>query len=146
RLRELFARYGGNVVHSVLEDVLDYTERRARALVRSIPDGTYRAETQVEGDGVTTDDITIACTTEIRGDRIGFDFGGTAPAAPRGRRHRHLPPRGDRARLPLRPARAAAERRPDQRRPCPSDRDRRAERLPRQRTAPVRRCRRQRRD
>ena len=34
----------------------------------------------MEGDGVTTDDITIGCATEIHGDRIRFDFGGTAPA------------------------------------------------------------------
>src|SRR5262249_22566975 len=40
-----------------------------------------QATTEVEGDGITTEDITIYCRAEIEGDRIRFDFAGTAPAA-----------------------------------------------------------------
>jgi N-methylhydantoinase B len=80
RLRELVSRYGSEFVDAAIDDVLAYTERRARAVIRSIPDGTYRARTEVEGDGITSDDITIACSALVDGDRIRLDFTGTAPA------------------------------------------------------------------
>jgi N-methylhydantoinase B len=50
-------------------------------VLADIPDGRYRARTEMEGDGVTLDDIPVLCTTQIDGDQIHFDFTGTAPAA-----------------------------------------------------------------
>jgi N-methylhydantoinase B len=80
RLNELIARHGLDFVEAAFDDVLAYTERRTRSVLRDLPDDTYRATTEIEGDGITTEDITIACTAEIRGDQIYFDFAGTAPA------------------------------------------------------------------
>ena len=65
---------------SAFEDVLAYSERQVRALLGALPDGVYRASTEVEGDGVSPDDILICCSVEIAGDRIRFDFTGTSDA------------------------------------------------------------------
>jgi N-methylhydantoinase B len=80
RVRELIDRYGLSVVDAGFIDVLAYAERRTRAVLASLPDGVYRASTMIEGDGVTVDDLTIACAAEISGDCISFDFTGSAPA------------------------------------------------------------------
>jgi N-methylhydantoinase B len=80
RLRELIRRHGGDVVREAFDEVLAYTERRTRAVLRALPDGVYRAATEVEGDGVTDADLPIVCAATIDGDRIHFDFAGTAAA------------------------------------------------------------------
>jgi N-methylhydantoinase B len=80
RLRELIDRRGLEAVESGFDDVLDYAERRARSALSALPDGTYRASTEIEGDGVTADDISISCSVRIDGDRLVIDFAGTAPA------------------------------------------------------------------
>jgi N-methylhydantoinase B len=80
RLTELVDRYGLAFVQAAFDDVLAYAERRARAVLAALPDGVYRAASEIEGDGVTTDDLPIACVAEVRGDQIRFDFTGTAPA------------------------------------------------------------------
>jgi N-methylhydantoinase B len=77
RLGELINRNGLDFVRSGVEEVLTYSERRTRAVLASLPDGTYRATTQVEGDGVTTSDVTIRCAVTIRSDEIHVDFTGT---------------------------------------------------------------------
>jgi N-methylhydantoinase B len=81
RFGELIDRYGLEFVRAAFDDVLAYSERRTRAALAALPAGTYRARTELEGDGVTPDDIEICCTAEIDGSRIRFDFAGTAPAA-----------------------------------------------------------------
>lgn len=80
RFGELIDRYGYAFVRAAFDDVLAYSERRTRAALAALPVGTYHARTELEGDGVTVDDIEICCTAEIGGDRIRFDFAGTAPA------------------------------------------------------------------
>ena len=80
RLGELIERYGLEFVRAAFDDVLAYSERRTRAALADLPDGTYAARTELEGDGVTDDDIDICCTAQIDGDRIRFDFAGTAAA------------------------------------------------------------------
>jgi N-methylhydantoinase B len=80
RLVELIDRYGGDELRSALEDVLAYSERRTRAVLAALPDGTYRAETEVEGDGVSSRDIAIRCAVTIAGDSLHVDFSGTDAA------------------------------------------------------------------
>jgi N-methylhydantoinase B len=81
RLAELAERRGLDTVLAAFGDVIAYAERRTREALRELPDGTYRARSEVEGDGVTDDDIPIAVAVTIDGDTIEFDFSGTAPAA-----------------------------------------------------------------
>jgi N-methylhydantoinase B len=78
RLAELFERHGAPFMTRAFDEVLAYSERHVRARLEALPDGVYRASTEVEGDGVSLDDILVRCTAEIAGDRIHFDFAGTS--------------------------------------------------------------------
>jgi N-methylhydantoinase B len=81
RLRELMERHGRVAVLTAFDEVIAYAERRAREAIRRLPDGCYRAGGEVEGDGVTDDDLPIHVAVTVDGDTIGIDFDGTAPAA-----------------------------------------------------------------
>jgi N-methylhydantoinase B len=79
RLGELVARRGAALVRDAFAEVLAYAERRTRDLLASLPDGTYRAASELEGDGVSDDDIPIRVAVTIDGDHMQVDFAGTAP-------------------------------------------------------------------
>ena len=74
RLTELADKYGVETVEQYLDEMLDYSERRMRAALTSIPDGIYEAEDVIEGDGITDDTFTIRLTLEANGDRVRTDF------------------------------------------------------------------------
>lgn len=80
RVDELALRRGTEVVTAALEAVLDYGRRRSRAVIAGLPDGRYHAGTEIEGDGVSDDDIPLRVTVTIDGDRLVVDFAGTSPA------------------------------------------------------------------
>ncbi|HEX8103348.1 MAG TPA: hydantoinase B/oxoprolinase family protein, partial [Solirubrobacteraceae bacterium] len=80
RLRELVARRGRADVEAVFAEVVDYTERRTRETLRALPDGTATAESEIEGDGVTDEDVALRATVTIDGDDLVVDFAGTAGA------------------------------------------------------------------
>ena len=82
RLVELVERHGREPVLDAFDEVIAYAERRAREAIRRLPDGRYEAEGEVEGDGVTEDDLPIRVTVTIANDAIEIDFEGTSPAAP----------------------------------------------------------------
>ncbi|MGH7556755.1 MAG: hydantoinase B/oxoprolinase family protein, partial [Gemmatimonadota bacterium] len=81
RIRELILGRGLETVLASFQEVIAYAERRTRDAIRQLPDGTYRAESEVEGDGTTDEDIPIRVTVTIDGDSTVVDFGGTAGAA-----------------------------------------------------------------
>lgn len=81
RLDELAARRGTGVVRAAFDAVLDYGQRRSRAMIAALPDGRYEAATELEGDGVTEDDLPIRVAVTVRGEELEVDFTGTAPAA-----------------------------------------------------------------
>ena len=80
RVRELVERRGSEVVEAAFEDVLAYAERRTREALQKLPDGDYEAEDQLEGDGVTDDEVPIRVRATIDGDSMAIDFEGTAGA------------------------------------------------------------------
>lgn len=82
RLAEVAARHGAATVRTAFAELLAYAERRTRAAIAAMPDGTYRAEEAMEGDGVTDDDLVIRVAVTIAGDRMRVDFTGTDPAGP----------------------------------------------------------------
>jgi N-methylhydantoinase B len=81
RLSELVQRRGRDAVLAAFDQVIAYAERRAREAIRRLPDGRYDAEGEVEGDGVTDEDLPIRVAVTIAGDAIEINFAGTAPAA-----------------------------------------------------------------
>ena len=79
RLREIVARYGLTRVRRSGSDLLDYSERVTRAMLRQIPDGEHRFEDFLDDDGVTNEPVRIAVALRIRGDRADIDFAGSSP-------------------------------------------------------------------
>ena len=79
RLTELMGEYGAETVHSAMEAVMDYSERRMRAEIQAMPDGVYEAEDWMEDTGAWGDPAKITVTVSIEGDGIRFDYSGTSP-------------------------------------------------------------------
>ena len=79
RLTELMGEYGAETVHSAMEAVMDYSERRMRAEIQAMPDGVYEAEDWMEDTGTGGDPAKITVTVSIEGDGIRFDYSGTSP-------------------------------------------------------------------
>ena len=79
RLTELMGEYGAETVHSAMEAVMDYSERRMRAEIQDMPDGVYEAEDWMEDTGTGGDPAKITVTISIEGDGIRFDYSGTSP-------------------------------------------------------------------
>ena len=82
RLAELVERRGRDAVLVAFDEVIAYAERRAREAIGRLRDGRYEADGEVEGDGVTDDDLPIRVAVTVAGDTIDIDFAGTSPAAP----------------------------------------------------------------
>ena len=80
RVRELVDRRGLDTVLEAYDEVIGYAARRAREAVRALPDGCYRAGGEMEGDGVTEDDIRIEVAVTVEDDRMVVDLTGTADA------------------------------------------------------------------
>jgi N-methylhydantoinase B len=90
RLRELTERLGigddDSGLHGAMRAVRDYSDRRVRAAVAAIPDGTYRFADHLEidsPDGADPDEgARIAVTVTVDGEHVVADFGGTDPQVP----------------------------------------------------------------
>jgi len=78
RVGELIERRGEGIVLAAFDEVISYTERRTREAIRELPDGVYRAEDFLEGDGTMDEDILIRATVRIEDDSLSIDFAGTA--------------------------------------------------------------------
>jgi N-methylhydantoinase B len=78
RFHALCERYGVNYLERVFDELLDYAERRMRAGLRSIPDGTYRFEDVFECDELS-ESLTFHVVVEVAGDEICLDFTGNPP-------------------------------------------------------------------
>ena len=75
RLGELFERVGAQTLGAAFDAVLDYAERRTRACIAALPDGTRRARDVLEGiDG----DLELVLAATVHGDSITLDFAGSA--------------------------------------------------------------------
>lgn len=91
---DLHAQIGANVVGverlrsfagEPLAEVLDYGERRMRAELASLPDGTWRFEDVVDSFGPAPYqqvETRIAVAMTVEGDEVTFDFTGTDPQRP----------------------------------------------------------------
>ncbi len=78
RLREVIARSSADTVTTAFDDIVTRTERRMRDAIGTVPDGTYRFEDVMDDDGLGAVDIPIRLVVTVAGDRIRFDFSGTA--------------------------------------------------------------------
>jgi len=106
RLVELVERLGADGLRAGMEEILAYAERRTRAALAALPDGTYEAEDVLEDDSApsgapfapheskrrtgtrgsgtsspsgTPKDVTLRVTATIEGESLTLDFSGTDP-------------------------------------------------------------------
>jgi len=81
RVEDLVAAHGKEVFVESLEEIKDYSERRMRAEIEEIPDGSYQFVNWLENDGHTADPLAIAVTVTIDGSEAIVDFTGSSPQA-----------------------------------------------------------------
>ncbi len=80
RVHEMVARYGETDVLAGIDEVLTHAERQARAILSTIPNGTYHFVDYLEGDYVPGDHpIRIELTLSARDGEVELDFTGTDP-------------------------------------------------------------------
>ena len=79
RVAELASRLGVDGLRAAFDAVLDYAERRTRACLAELPDGTRHAVDVLEGvDG----DLELRVAATVEGDRLILDFTGSAGQDP----------------------------------------------------------------
>ena len=79
RMAELVARYDLATVVEGAHLLIDYTERRLRAEIAELPEGSFAASLTVEDDGVGTEPFDVQVKLVIRDGRIIADFTGSSP-------------------------------------------------------------------
>ncbi len=73
RFQDLCARHGAEVVLAAGDALLDYAERKMRAGIAALPDGSYRFEDIFDSIDLV-DSLPLAVEVTIRGDEIALDF------------------------------------------------------------------------
>jgi N-methylhydantoinase B len=76
RLLELHERFGGERLSQAFSEVLDYAERRTRACIAELKDGSYTARDVLEA---REGDLQIVLNATVDGDRMTLDFSDTDP-------------------------------------------------------------------
>ena len=78
RLAELAERHGATTLREGMAEILAYSERRTRAALAALPDGTYSAEDALEADLCgQLRDVTLRVAATIAGETLRLDFGGS---------------------------------------------------------------------
>ncbi|WP_180900568.1 hydantoinase B/oxoprolinase family protein [Martelella soudanensis] len=95
KVHEIIARFGLEDFIGGLEQILDYSEAQARAVLGGIPDGEYFFSDYADEDGDGGWPCRIALTLTIRGEEAILDYTGSDPQLrsslnmPTGGRERH---------------------------------------------------------
>ncbi len=79
KLKGLLERFGTDVFKRRSAELMDYAEKQARAILRSIPDGDYRFSDYIDEDMPGGYPCRLALTLSIRGDEAILDFSGSDP-------------------------------------------------------------------
>jgi N-methylhydantoinase B len=80
RLAELAERHGAELLRAGMDEILAYSERRTRAALAGLPDGTYHAEDVLEDDSASGErDVVLRVAATIDGETLRLDFSGTDP-------------------------------------------------------------------
>ena len=78
RVGLLVERHGIATFRDAVDAILDSSERRMRAVIRTWSDGDYEASDYLDNDGISEARREIHVTVRIRGDAAQVDFTGTA--------------------------------------------------------------------
>ena len=78
RVTELVEKYGRGQLTAMLEEIKDYSERRMRAEITDLPDGTYTYDDVLDDDGRGNEALAIRAAVTVDGDHVSVDFSGSA--------------------------------------------------------------------
>ena len=71
----LVKKHGVTTIEHVIEKLLAAAEKHMREEIRKIPNGIYRAERQIDNDGIVHDrPVTIRVKVEVQDESIVFDY------------------------------------------------------------------------
>jgi N-methylhydantoinase B len=79
KLQDLARRYGVEKLRQVMDDLLLYSELKARRIFERIPAGTYHFSDYVEDDTISEVPIRISLNMTVADGRIHLDYTGTDP-------------------------------------------------------------------
>ena len=82
RFQEIEQKYGAGITDATFDYILETSEQLSREAVVALPDGSYRAEDLIDGDGITDEQIPVCVEVSIAGDKMTFDFTGTSAQRP----------------------------------------------------------------
>lgn len=74
KLYELIERYGFDTIRACYDEILDFSELKAREKIRALPNGRYSFTDYVDFEQLSK----IHCTLEVSDDSLYFDFTGTS--------------------------------------------------------------------
>jgi N-methylhydantoinase B len=78
---ELVTKYGVATLLRAVDAILDRSEAAARAFIRSMPDGTYGAQSFLDNDRSGDTPLPITVKVVVAGDDLTVDYSGMAPQA-----------------------------------------------------------------
>ncbi len=81
RVHALIADYGLGLVREAASELVDVAERRMRAEIEGIPDGSYFFEDAIEDDGIREGSYPMKLRLTVAGGGVIADFTGSAPQA-----------------------------------------------------------------
>ncbi len=78
RLTALLDRYGDAAVTDAIAEIRTRAATQMRAMIATIPSGTWPARAFIDSDGVVDEPLTIALTVTRADDHLTFDFAGSS--------------------------------------------------------------------
>jgi N-methylhydantoinase B len=79
KIHEILDRFGKESFLAGLEQLLDYADQQARAVIRQIPDGSYFFADYADEDQAGGFPVRIAVTLKVHGETLTVDFTGSDP-------------------------------------------------------------------
>jgi N-methylhydantoinase B len=82
RLQAIISRFGVTAVRNGIEQILDRTESRMRAMIAKLAEGEYLHEDYLDTDGNTPDPVRIRVRVRVLGSDVAVDLAGSSPQRP----------------------------------------------------------------
>ncbi|MCQ4160320.1 hydantoinase B/oxoprolinase family protein [Roseomonas sp. GC11] len=79
RIARIIAQHGAEALLAAQQDLPDYAERRARAVLAALPEGEFRFVDYLDSDVVSDLPVRLAVALRLAGGGIEIDFTGTDP-------------------------------------------------------------------
>ena len=79
RVKALISKYGLDVFQECTSMLSDYSEKKVRYFIESVPDGDYTGIDYLDDDGCVDTPVKVQVNIHIKGDGMKVDFKGSSP-------------------------------------------------------------------